>query len=193
MRWPWSWPKLFSCTKSFIIIIIKWKVMRKEVDQILDDRKNYEDWPRLNKINLTAFFKETNMPYLIFECRLQVLLQILIKFTSHEILEIRLPRSLESSVDAYGYENLDFIFKLNLKIRKTMVELYRCLSWARCSPSKSAQETKRRFPQSCGRIIFTNTDSQSSKFYSLIPLHNFITRRLRCFFLFIFCFYFNFV
>ena len=46
--------------------------MRKEVDQILDDRKNYEDWPRLNKINLTAFFRETNMPYLIFECRLQV-------------------------------------------------------------------------------------------------------------------------
>ena len=99
-------------------------------------------------------------------------LQILIKFTSLEILEIRLPRSLESSVDAYGYENFNFIFKLNLKIRKTMVKLYRCLSWARCSPSKSAQETKRRFPQSCGRIIFTNTDSQSSKFYSLISLHN---------------------
>ena len=78
--------------------------MRKEVDQILDDRKNYEDWPRLNKINLTAFFKETNMPYLIFECRLQVLRFMFTKFSILWIIEIRLPRSLEPPMDADGYD-----------------------------------------------------------------------------------------
>ena len=46
--------------------------MKTEVDQILADRMESRQWLDLNKINLTDFFYKTNMPYLVFECRLQV-------------------------------------------------------------------------------------------------------------------------